>query len=100
MRRPVYPPPHFVARRDARKKIRDEMKRWRVDRLLLADFGPRLSDQPRLPHLKTGTAYCCRIEARRMPCQVLRMTYEAGTGRPRWTFANFGSVGNFMASYE
>ena len=40
MRRPVYPPPHFVARRDARKKIRDEMKRWRVDRLLLAGLRP------------------------------------------------------------
>jgi len=40
------------------------------DGLLVAISDSASQIKPRLPHLKKGTAYCCRIEALRTPCQV------------------------------
>jgi hypothetical protein len=45
--------------------------------------------KPRLPHLKRGTAYCCRIEALRTPCREFHIKHiEPAT---RWRHSTLRS---------
>jgi hypothetical protein len=77
LERPSSASPHSIADR-----VFHAVRRFRPFTLTVRSWpiSDRVSQiKPRLPHLKRGTACCCRIEALRTPCQELRTTCEALT---------------------